>query len=143
MRYHLFKCRVGEVGLGDVAEQWVGALEGLGHFLEYDASDLDPGVIERVETLIATLQPKDLEARIRFLVTAMPWDFPSGEKLDFEARDRRQNEAVRALAAEAVKHPRALERMLPRLSRGRQRKAFGFGKAVASEGLADSPSTET
>ena len=126
--------------VGDVPEQWVEALEGLCHFLKYDASDLEPGVIERVETLIVTLQPRDLEARIRFLVTAMPWDFPSGEKLDFEARDRRQLEAVRALAAEAVEHPRILERMLPRLSRGRQRKAFDFGKAAASEGLADSPS---
>ena len=126
--------------VGDAPEQWVEALEGLGHFLKYDASGFDPGVNERVETLIATLQPKDLEARIRFLVTAMPWDFPSGEKLDLETRDRRQLAAVQALAAEAVEHPRILERMLPRLSRGRQRKAFDFGKAVASGGLADSPS---
>ena len=124
----------------DVAEHWGEALEGLGHYLEYDASDGDRGVVERVGTLIATLQPRDLESRIRYLVTAMPWDFPSGDGLDFETRDRRQLEAVRALAAEAVEHPEILKGVLPRLSRGRQRKAFDFGKAVASGGLADSPS---
>ena len=64
-------------------------------------------VARRVRKLIAELQPKSLESRVRFLVIEMPRDFPVGEmprdfpvgeKLDFETRERREVEAVRALA---------------------------------------------
>ena len=60
------------------------------------------------------------------------------EDLDFETRDRRRVEAVRALAAELVRQPALLEGFLPQLSRGGQRMAYAFGEAVA--GHADSPS---
>ena len=126
--------------VGDMSEQWIEALESLGHFLEYDASKMDAEIGDRVRALIADLQPKELESRVQYLVTDMPWDFPCGEKLDFDTRDRRKAEAVDTLAAEIVEHPEVLEDMVPRLSRGRQRMAFAFGKAIASEGPAGAPS---
>ena len=126
--------------VGDMSGQWTEALESLGHFLEYDASKMDGEIGDRVRALIADLQPKELESRVQFLVTDMPWDFPCGEKLDFDTRDRRKTEAVDTLAAEIVEHPEVLEDMVPRLSRGRQRMAFAFGKAIASEGPAGAPS---
>ena len=124
---------------------WTEALESLGHFLEYDAAGvetqleplwndvagMDRNVTARVRTLIAELNPKSLESRVRFLVTEMPWDFPCGEKLDFDVRDRRQVEIVRALAEEIVEQPEVLEGVLPQLSRGEQRMAHVFGEAVA------------
>ena len=35
-------------------------------------------------------EPQSLEARVRHLVTEMPYDFPCGEDLDFDVRDQRQ-----------------------------------------------------
>ena len=116
----------------DSTGQWTEALKGLGHFLEYDVTDMDRNVVDRVRALIGELRPKSPESRVRFLVTEMPWDFPCGEKLDFELRGQRQVEAVRALAAEIVEQPEVLKGVLPQLSRGEQRMAYIFGEAVAS-----------
>ena len=124
---------------------WTEALESLGHFLEYDAAGvetqleplwndvagMDRNVTARVRTLIAELTPKSLESRVRFLVTEMPWDFPCGEKLDFDVHGRRQVEIVRALAEEIVEQPEVLEGVLPQLSRGEQRMVAVFGTAIA------------
>ncbi len=124
--------------VGDKVDQWVEALESLGHFLKHDATDDDHEMISRVKTLIAKLQPKDIEARVRFLVTEMPWDFPCEEKLDFDTLEQRQAEAVRVLAVEIVKQPPAtLKRILLRVSQGQQRKAYIFGKSIATS--AESP----
>ena len=123
-----------------MSRQWTEALESLSHFLEYDAYRMDGEIGDRVRALIADLQPKELESRVQYLVTDMPWDFPCGEKLDFGTRDRRKAEAVDTLAAEIVEHPEVLKDVVPRLSRGRQRMAFAFGKAIASEGPAGAPS---
>ena len=124
----------GRIGL------WTEAMESLGHFLEYEAAGADCKVTARVRTLIAELHPKSLESRVRFLVTEMPWDFPCGEKLDFELREQRQVEAVRTLAAEIVEQPEVLKGVLPQLSRGEQRMACIFGEAVARAiGRGDSP----
>ena len=112
--------------------QWNEALEGLGHFLEYDVSETDYELIERVQRLIEHLQPRDLESRVRFLVTEMPWDFPCGERLDFEKRDQRQVDAVRELAKEIIEHPITLERVLASVSEGPQRMAAVFGEGIAS-----------
>ena len=124
--------------VGAVVGYWPEALEDLGHFLRYDAGKTDQETANRARTLIAELTPESLESRVRFLVTEMPWDYPSDEDLDFETRDRRQVEAVRALAAELVQQPVFLNSFLPQLSRGVQRMAYAFGEAVA--GHADSPS---
>ena len=126
--------------VGDMSGQWTEALESLGHFLEYDASKMDGEIGDRVRALIADLQPKELESRVQYLVTDMPWDFPCGEKLDFDTRDRRKAEAVDTLAAEIVEHLEVLKDVVPRLSRGPQRMAFAFGKAIASEDPAGAPS---
>ena len=122
---------------GAAVGYWPEALEGLGHFLRYDADKTGQEAANRVRTLIAELTPESLESRVRFLVTEMPWDYPTDEDLDFETRDRRRVEAVRALAVELVRQPALLEGVLPRLSRGGQRMAYAFGEAVA--GHADSP----
>ena len=111
--------------------RWTEALESLGHFLEYDATDADYEVTTRVRTLIAELSPKSLESRVRFLVTEMPWDFPCGERLDFEISERRQVEAVRTLAAEIIEQPEVLKGLLPQISQGEQRMAHIFGEAIA------------
>ena len=115
----------GRIGL------WTEAMESLGHFLEYEAAGADCKVTARVRTLIAELHPKSLESRVRFLVTEMPWNFPCGEKCDFEARGRHQEKTVRALAAEIVEQPEVLKGVLPQLSRGKHRMARIFGEAVA------------
>ena len=111
--------------------RWTMAMESLGHFLEYDATDADYEVIVRVRALITKLKPKSLKSRVRFLVTEMPWDFPCGEKLDLEICERRQVEAVRTLAAEIAEQPEVLKGVLPQLSRDEQRMAHIFGEAVA------------
>ena len=41
------------------------------------------------------LTPETLAARVRFIVTEMPWDFPVDEKLDFELRGKRQVEGAK------------------------------------------------
>ena len=124
--------------MGAAVGYWPEALEGLGHFLRYDAGKTGQEAANRVRTLIAELTPESLESRVRFLVTEMPWDYPTDEDLDSETRDRRRAEAVRALAAELVRQPALLEGVVPRLSRGGQRMAYAFGEAVA--GHANSPS---
>ena len=116
---------------------WPEPLEGLGRFLLYDARDVDPAVVTRVRALVAELEPQSLEARVRHLVTAMPYDFPCGEELDFDVRDQRQRQAVHEIAAELAGHPDILSRVLPQLNRGEQRKAHVFGRALPA--LLDSP----
>ena len=123
--------------VGAVVGYWPEALEDLGQFLRYDAGKTGQEIANRARTLIAELTPESPESRVRFLVTEMPWDYPSDEELDFETRDRRRVEAVRALAAELVDQPTRLEGILPQISRGEQRMTYAFGVAVAD--LADSP----
>ena len=125
--------------VGAAAGYWPEALEDLGHFLRYDAGKTgQEDVPNRVRTLIAELTPESLESRVRFLVAEMPWDYPSDEDLDSATRNRRRVEVVRELAAELVRQPALLDGFLPQLSRGGQRMACAFGKAVASH--ADSSS---
>ena len=122
----------------DALGVWLEPLEGLGHFLQFDAEKVDPDVARRVRDLIAGLEPHSLELRVHHLVTEMPYDYPCGENLDFAVRDQLQREAVQALAAELAQDPDVLERVLPRLSRGGQRRAHAFGRALA--GVLDPPS---
>ena len=122
----------------DVLGAWVEPVEGLGHFLQFDAEKVDPDVAHRVRDLIAELEPQSLEARVCHLVTDMPYDFPSGEELDFDVRDERQREALHAVAVELAAQPAVFDRVLPGLSRGEQRMAHVFGRALAH--ALDSPS---
>ena len=118
-----------------VARNWPDAVESLGHVLEYDAASCGPEVVDRVRKLLSDLLPESLESRIHFLVTAMPWDYPLGEQLDIDERARRQEEALRELAADLAQAPDILNRALPELSRGYHRKAVIFGEALGQ--LAD------
>ena len=132
--YHGFIGTVEEVidRIGSLAGPWTEAMESLGRFLEYDVLETDKEVIGRVRKLIADLQPQDWESRVRYLVTEMPWDFPCGEKVDFETRDELQADTVHGLAVEIVEQPAILEELLPQISRGQQRMAFAFGRSIAT-----------
>ena len=112
-------------------DQWPQALEALGEFIVYDSRGMEPDLTNRVRTLIAKLQPKSLQSRVRFLVTDMPWDYPCDETLDFEVQEQRQQDDVRALARDLVTRPTVLTGFLPQLSQGDQRMAFCFGHAIA------------
>ena len=112
-------------------DQWPQALETLGGVIVYDSPDMDPDLVNRVRKLITKLQPKSLESRVRFLVTDMPWDYPREESLEFEVKQQRQLDAVRALASDLVTRPTVLAGFLPQLSHGNQRMAFCFGHAIA------------
>ena len=117
---------------GGTGAVWAEALEGLGHFLKYDATDEENDLVDRVQRLISGLRPNDLPTRVSYLVTEMPWDYPVGERLGTDERIRRQTEAVRTLAIELSAKPEVLAQMLPQLSRGEQRMAAVFGHALAS-----------
>ena len=112
-------------------DQWPQALEALSHFIVYDSSGMEPGLTNRVRTLITKLQPKSLESRVRFLVTDMPWDYPCEESLEFEVKQQCQLDTVRALACDLVTRRTVLAGFLPQLSYGNQRMAFWFGHAIA------------
>ena len=62
------------------AGYWPEALEGLHEFLRYDAGKTGQEIANRARTLIAELTPESLESRVRFLVTEMPWDYPTDER---------------------------------------------------------------
>ena len=118
--------------VGNEGQWWPEAAESLGHYLIFEGKDEDQELRARVEALINRLQPRDLGARVRFLVTEMPWDFPCGEDLDFEESETRKIEAIRTLASELAEHPEALEKALRATSGGEQRMAVPFGEALAA-----------
>ena len=118
-------------------DQWREALEALGDVIVYEGPDMASDLTDRVRGLIARLRPNSLESRVRLLVTEMPWDYPCDEDLDFDVQQQHQREAVRALAQDLVKQPTLLAGFLPQMSRGEQRMAFCFGRAVAE--LSDTP----
>lgn len=118
--------------VGHEGQWWPEAAESLGHYLMFEGKDEDRTLRARVEALINRLQPRDPGARVRFLVTAMPWDFPCGEDLDFEESETRKIEAIRTLASGLVEHPEALEKALRATSGGEQRMAVPFGEALAA-----------
>ena len=112
-------------------EVWSEAVESLGRFLAFDAKSADSAISDRVRSLMTTLEPTSLQARARFIVTEMPWDYLMDEEHHFDATHERQVKAVRELAAEFVTQPQQLMEVLPQLSQGPQRLAFVFGEALA------------
>ena len=140
-----------DIGLIDTVEQavdqirnvagcWTDAIGNLSQFLFIcDASEEDQGratLAARVQKLIKQLQPQELEERGRFLITEMPFDYPGDPKLSHEERSRAQIREVSKLAAEFTRHPETLKRFIPQISRGQQRMALEFGRALAA---ADDP----
>ena len=110
---------------------WPQAHESLGRILVYDREGLDADVESRVRVLIGRLTPTDMAARVKALVTEMPWDYPIGEPLDYKEREVRQLAAVDELAIELLADPDRLTQFLTRLSRGSHRMTFQFGQALA------------
>ena len=131
--------------VGPARDSWPEALEALGDFLRHQSSEVDPETVRRVRALTDQLAPQSLDARVRFLVTEMSWDYLCDEEQDHEQLYRRQVGAVREFAAELVREPDILRRLLPCMSRqlepreGRhpQRMTCAFGEAIAE--LADAP----
>ncbi|MDD9962271.1 MAG: type II toxin-antitoxin system MqsA family antitoxin [Gammaproteobacteria bacterium] len=117
---------------------WPEAVENLGRFLRVEGPDASPEVCARVRLLIESLQPKTLPDRIRNLVSGMSWEYPHGEDLGLEERSRRQLDAVRTVAEEALEQPAALAEHLPELCRESQRWASDFGEFLAER--MDAPS---
>lgn len=116
---------------------WPEALNALGDVLQYDSEGLDADVEIRLRKLIAELSPDNLEDRVRFLVTEMPWDYPIDEKLEFSERNKRQVEVVEELTRELLKQPDLLKKMLPQMSVGSQRMATTVGISMAK--FSDAP----
>ena len=116
---------------------WPEAIEHLGHFLRIEQPNATPKVTARVRHLIDFLQPETLPDRIRDLVSNMSWDYPHGENLGLQERSRRQLDAVRKIAEEAVKKPAILTKHLPQLCCDSQRWAAAFGEFLAER--VDSP----
>ena len=114
-----------------VTGDWPQAIENLGQFLRVEGSDSSPEVRARVRRLIESLQPKTLPDRIRSLVSTTSWEYPHGEDLGFEERSRRQLDAVRTVAEEALEQPAVLAKHLPELCRDSQRWATEFGETLA------------
>ncbi|YCI06427.1 type II toxin-antitoxin system MqsA family antitoxin (plasmid) [Ensifer sp. D2-11] len=110
---------------------WPEALESLGHVLEYDREGLNAGEKDRVRALVELLTPRDLPGRVRLLVSEMPWDYPTGENLEFDERERRQQEEVEELAKELLGEPGLLSDLLPELSQGEQRMGAYLGRCLA------------
>ncbi len=131
--------------VGPARDSWSEALEALGDFLRHQPSKVGPETVGRVRALTDQLAPQSLDARVRSLVTEMPWNYLSDEEQDHERLYRRQVGAVREFAAELVREPDILRRLLPCMSRqlapreGRhpQRMTCAFGEAIAE--LADAP----
>ena len=116
---------------------WPEAVGSLGRFLALDAQHANDGVVDRVESLMAELQPASLQSRARFLITETPRDYLMDRERDYAATHKRQTEAARTLAADFSADPKQLMEMLPEFSRGRQGLAFGFGEALAE--VSDAP----
>jgi len=131
--------------VGPACDSWPEAVEALGDFLRHQSSKVGPETVHRVRALVDELKPQSLDARVRFLVTEMSWDYLCDEEQDHELLYGRQVDAVRKFAAELVREPDILRSLLPSMSRqlaprdGRypQRMTRAFGEAIAE--LADAP----
>ena len=131
--------------VGAACDSWPEALEALGNFVSKERQAAQPEIADRVRVLMEALEPREADARMRFLVTEMSWDYLCDEEEDHERMHRRQVDAVRGFADELVRCPDVLRRVLPEMSRqpkpreGRypQRMTCPFGEAMAE--FADSP----
>ncbi len=110
---------------------WKAGLESLSQFVRHNSAKAPPDTVKRVKRLIENLAPAELADRARYLITDMPWHFPTEEKLDMEARESRQEEAIRELAGELLRQPDELRGMLPSLRSGFHRMATLFGMHLA------------
>ena len=131
---------------------WPEASEALGHLFTFDLPKLPQGpareeIEHRIQSLIDQLEPQGIDARVRFLVTEMSWDYllDDAAETGHEELHRRQADAVCKFAAELMEQPGIVKGLLPQLCRdsppadGRmpRRMTYTFGNAIA--GLTDTP----
>ena len=114
---------------------WPEALDSLDKLIHYNMNELEPSVQQRVKNLFSTLKPDDLDGRVRFLVTEMPYKYLYEEESDFDADYEKmfklQLNELEELAVELLGRESELLNSMPRLSRGQQRKARHFGFFLA------------
>ncbi|MCY3883974.1 MAG: type II toxin-antitoxin system MqsA family antitoxin [Gammaproteobacteria bacterium] len=116
---------------------WSEAIEQLGHFLEYDSSQVDALTSARVESLIKHLEPTELADRARYLVLDMPRGYPCGKNLEFEVKAKLQREAIEELGKRLSQASSILAELLPQFSVHQNRHSFHFGFFLAQS--VDSP----
>ena len=116
---------------------WPEAAESLGHYIQFDTTDATTDIADRVHALIEILQPRTLAERIHHLVSNMPWDYPTGEDVDYEEQRKRQLDVVHSVAEDTLRETPVLARQLPRLCHGSQRWAAVFGEFMGAR--IDSP----
>ena len=121
----------------DRGHHWPQAIASLRNVLAYHVDSVGQETADRVESLIAELEPRTLEARVQSLVTESPWNYGADDDADPSTRIQRHAESVRELAAELLQQPETLSEFLPRLSRGQHGMALAFGLDVATQ--AESP----
>ena len=69
-------------GVCDVRAKWPEAIVSLGNLLRFDTKCMTPDTIDRVRSLMKDLEPKSLSARIRALVSEMPFDHQTAKTLN-------------------------------------------------------------
>lgn len=109
---------------------WPEATSSLGDALVYDAKGPKEHLVPRIQELLRLLTPENLDEKIEFLISKMPWDWPCEEDIPFEAKAQRQSAAVRELAVDLLQHRDILLKAVPALSRGSHRMAWTFGEAL-------------
>ena len=112
---------------------WPEALASLEEFLEYGPDNLDPLVERKVEDLIRALTPSDLDDRVRFLITEMPFHYLKRKNIDHEKKFELQLQEVRKLAGELLARETELVKLIPELCVGRHRNARVFGYFMAEQ----------
>ena len=110
-------------------DYWPEAAATLRDVLTLDSEEMDARMSDRVEALVAALEPQSLDARVQSIVTKLAWDFRGDE--DIEAQQQRATKAVDELVQELIGRPTVLRSYLPRLSHGPHRMARVFGQALA------------
>jgi hypothetical protein len=114
---------------------WSEALDQLQQASQYDRSRMSPGVGEKVEALIAKLQPRDLRSKITLLVSSPPSEHVRQDDGSFRCLDR---EKAEAFAQECAQRIEAFLPLVDLVLSGEQRQAFAFGSKLGC--LAPEPS---
>ena len=110
---------------------WPYGLRTLNGVLLFHSEDLEAKDLSRVQDLAEQLQPRDLQDRVKILVTEVPMpDAVQGGTDGLQVYETRLA-IVEDLAKELLREQTILSRVLPDLCRGTQSMADDLGKAVA------------
>jgi hypothetical protein len=111
------------------AAYWPAALEQVSEALAYEGKDMRDEYRERVQRLHQILFPRDLESRVRLLVSSAPYRVFDQDD-DINAAARRAAEEAERLADECAQNREVLFTLLPDLLHGEQRQFYPFGKRL-------------